>query len=248
MSLDLIWITGVSAGIGRALAATVPWPEAKVAGISREPVSSVELAAHLEADLATEAGWSAVAEFISATLESTSEIGRVVFVHAAATAEPIGFAGEVDDDDYRAAVLLNTVAPQVLGRGFLDATQHLTCPRFMLMLATGRGSGVYPGWSAYQAGKAALDAWVLSETAARDDDRLTLLSVAPGTIDTDMQSKVRRADEREFPRVHKFTRLQNSCQLADAREVAGRIWSLIEEPHRTDPLVDVRDLPPLRDP
>lgn len=248
MGDTLVWITGVSAGIGRALAAAVPWPEAKVIGISRRPVTSVELADHLEADLATQAGWSAVNESITTTLESTSEIVRVAFVHAAATVEPIGFAGEVDNDDYQAAVLLNTVAPQVLGRGFLDATEHVTCPRVLLMLATGRGSGVYPGWSAYQAGKAALDAWVLSEAAARDDDRLTLLSVAPGTVDTDMQSMVRHADERVFPRVEKFTELNDSGHLADAREVADRIWSLVKEPHRTDPLVDLRELPPLSDP
>jgi benzil reductase ((S)-benzoin forming) len=200
---------------------------------------------HLEVDLSIPAGWSAVAEALRDKIESSTDIERAVFVHAAATVSPVGFAGEVDDAAYESAVLLNTVAPQVLGRSFLDATEHLSCLRALVLLSTGRDSGIYPGWSAYKSGKAATDAWAIAEAAAHKDPRLALISVAPGTVDTDMQAAVRQADEHDFPRVGKFEELSQTGRLSSAEEAAGRIWSLVEAPP-AEPLVDLREWPPTR--
>src|SRR5262249_11509597 len=108
----LVWISGASSGIGAALVRAVPWPGARVVGISRRPPP--DGAEHLGADLADPSAWRAVGDAFRRDLASF-EGDRVVFVHAAGVLDPVGFAGEVGDDEYAANVVLNSAAPQLLG-------------------------------------------------------------------------------------------------------------------------------------
>jgi NAD(P)-dependent dehydrogenase (short-subunit alcohol dehydrogenase family) len=50
----LIWVTGASQGIGKALIHAVPWQQAKVIGVSRSPGPAP---VHVAADLADPSGW-----------------------------------------------------------------------------------------------------------------------------------------------------------------------------------------------
>ena len=94
---------------------------------------------------------------------------RVVFVHSAGTLEPIGFAGEVDAASYARQVLLNSAAPQALGDAFLRAAAGTEAPCTLLFISSGAASSVYEGWTAYGAGKAAVDQWV--RTAGAEQKR-----------------------------------------------------------------------------
>ncbi len=120
---ELVWISGASGGIGRALVESVPWPSARIIGISRTASEGCE---HLGADLADPAGWDQVDASFRRELAAFDgaqgdEGDRVVFIHAAGTLEPMGFAGEVDTAAYRRNVVLNAASPQVLGHMFLAA-------------------------------------------------------------------------------------------------------------------------------
>jgi hypothetical protein len=50
----LIWVTGASQGIGKALIQAVPWQQARVIGVSRKPRPAP---VHVTADLAEPSGW-----------------------------------------------------------------------------------------------------------------------------------------------------------------------------------------------
>jgi NAD(P)-dependent dehydrogenase (short-subunit alcohol dehydrogenase family) len=116
-------------------------------------------AEHFRVDLSDPADWVRVEEHFEAELAGfTGE--RVVFVHNAGTVVPIGPADSVDAEAYTRAVLLNSAAPQVLGRAFLRATARLRCEKHLIMLTSGAASTAYAGWSSYNAGKAAVDHWV----------------------------------------------------------------------------------------
>lgn len=93
MSQTLIWISGASSGIGKALADNVPWDAPRIIDISRRGAPGME---HVEADLSDPAAWLTVAESFQRELDSFSG-ERVFFVHAAGSVQPIGFAGEVED-------------------------------------------------------------------------------------------------------------------------------------------------------
>ncbi|HEY8154612.1 MAG TPA: SDR family NAD(P)-dependent oxidoreductase [Myxococcota bacterium] len=240
MADSLVIVSGASSGIGLAMARSAPWPRARVVDVSRRGVPGLE---HLAADLADPAQWGRVAAFFERELEAFAG-ERVVFVHAAGTLEPIGFAGEVDAAAYRRAVLLGSACPQVLGDAFLRAARRTRAECRLLLITSGAAHSVYPGWSAYGAGKAAVDQWARTAGAeqARRGGRVRVLAVAPGIVATAMQEQIRAAAAGDFPDVARFVEFFESGQLREPREVAAEIWALLERELPNGAVVDLRDL------
>lgn len=238
MATALVWISGASGGIGKALAKTVPWDGARVIGISRgRPAGAIE---HLQADLADPSMWPTIgASFHREMAGFDGE--HVAFVHAAGTIDPTGFAADVDSDAYLRNVLLNSASPQVLGQLFLAAARSLDARRHLIMLTSGAARSVYPGWASYGAGKAAVDQWVRNVGAEQDvRGSVHVLSIAPGTVDTAMQEKLRQTPEVDFPGRQKFLNLHEQGNLSDPLHVAGQIWALIDRGVDNGSVLDLR--------
>jgi benzil reductase ((S)-benzoin forming) len=236
----LVILSGASSGIGLAMARSVPWPGSRVIDISRRGAPGLE---HLAVDLADPGQWERVGSFFA------REIGgfageRVVFVHSAGTLEPIGFTGEVDAEAYRRSVLLNAACPQVLGDAFLRAARETRAECRLVLITSGAAHSVYPGWSAYGAGKAAVDQWVRTAGAeqARRGGRVRVLAVAPGIVATAMQEQIRVTPARDFPDVARFVEYFESGELREPAEVAAEIWALLERELPNGAVIDLRDL------
>ena len=224
----LIWITGASSGLGAALAASVPHDDAHVVSISRSPGG--DGTEHLPADLADPAAWSAVANHMLVRLAAFSG-SRVIFVHNAGTLDPIGFAGDVDFAAYRSNVLLNSAAGQVLGHAFLAAVTEagFSGSVQLAMVSSGAAAKPYPGGSSYCAGKAALDHWVRTvgaEQRARGSS-VSVLSVAPGSVETAMQAQIRATGPADFPNVERFRQRHEQGDIKEPEEAARAIWSVL---------------------
>ncbi|MBV8993880.1 MAG: SDR family NAD(P)-dependent oxidoreductase, partial [Pseudonocardiales bacterium] len=202
MTTALVWISGASGGIGQALAKTVPWDGARVIGINRQPPKgSIE---HLEADLADPSTWPAIGGAFRREMEDFDG-ENLVFIHAAGTVDPMGFAAEVDSDAHLRNVLLNSAAPLVLGQMFLAAARSVDAHRYLVMLTSGAAKSVYPGWASYGASKAAIDQWVRNVGAEQSQrGGVSVFSFAPGTVDTTMQQQLRNTPEEDFPSRGKF--------------------------------------------
>jgi len=240
MVSNLVVITGASSGIGRALAESVPFESARVIDISRRGNSDVE---HFEADLADPESWRAVAGLFDELVAGFAG-DRAVFVHSAGTLEPIGFAGEVDGAGYARQVLLNAAAPLVLGDAFLRAARATTAASTVLMISSGAAHSAYQGWSAYCAGKAAVDHWVRTVGAeqAQRGDRCRVISVAPGIVETAMQEEIRRSAPDAFPEVERFRELHREGALRTPAEVARDIWKLLDTEIENGTVLDLRDV------
>jgi NAD(P)-dependent dehydrogenase (short-subunit alcohol dehydrogenase family) len=247
MSGALVWISGASGGIGRALVETVPWEGARVIGICRRAPDGAE---HLHADLADPAAWPMVGESFRSELESFDG-DRAVFVHAAGAIEPIGYAGEVDTGAYTANVILNSAASQVLGHLYLAAasTGSAASPaadagRHLVMLTSGAATSVYEGWTSYGAGKAAIDQWVRAAGAEQETrGGVQVLAVAPGTVATAMQERLRSTTDAQFPKRQKFLDLYQAGKLSDPHEVATAMWRLLDAGLDNGSVIDLRDPP-----
>ncbi len=220
----LVFITGASVGIGRALAGAVPF-EARVLNLSRRPGAGV----HVRVDLSDPRGWQAAeAAFAREIAGFGGE--RLILIHSAGTLDPIGFVGEVDAAAYRRQVLLNSAAGQVLGDAFLRCSRESRARRDLIMLTSGASWSVYEGWSGYCAGKAALDHWVRvvgAEQRLRPNG-CRVLSLAPGIIETAMQEQIRAADPRDFPKVQWFRETSAEGKSRPPEAVAPEIWSVLE--------------------
>jgi benzil reductase ((S)-benzoin forming) len=227
VSDHLIFISGASSGIGLAMARSVPYAGARVIDISRRGAAGVE---HFPADLAEPSEWDRVAQLFEKEISGFAG-ERVVFVHSAGTLDPIGFAGEVDAASYARQVLLNSAAPQVLGDAFLRAASAAQAPCTLLFISSGAASSVYEGWSAYGAGKSAVDQWVRTTGAEqkRRGGRCRVLAVAPGVIETAMQEQIRAMTEEAFPVVERFRELHRAGALRDPADAARDLWALVSK-------------------
>lgn len=236
---DLVFITGASSGLGGALARTVPFP-ANVVDISRSGPSDDSIS-HIAADLSDPTSWPEVGAAMARIVEE-SDPGRAVLIHAAGTLNPIGFVGEVDGNAYASNVVLNSASGQVLGHLFLEAVAGRAGDHVVVMISSGAASSVYPGWSSYGAGKAALDHWIRHVGAEqRMRGGVRALAVAPGVIATSMQTQIRETSESDFPQVGRFHELHEQGRLASPDEAAIKVWRAIESDVETGSVVDVRD-------
>ncbi len=62
-------------------------------------------------------------------------------------------------------------------------------------------------------------------------------SVAPGVVDTDMQTKIRACQPSQFPMVQKFIDIKREERFNSPAFVADRLLDLIDNPPANSPVV-----------
>ena len=120
-----------------------------------------------------------------------------------------------------------------------------------LAIAAGAGalvlSAAAPAMAAqapYCAAKAGMDHFTRCSALdeAQHPHGARLVSLAPGVIDTDMQSQLRAGDPAAFPDLERFVELKRQGQLTSPAEAASRVLAWLERPDfGTQPVADVRD-------
>lgn len=239
--MDLIFVSGASSGIGAALTAHLsPMPNVTVATFSR---SEVDADHHLGVDLSNPDEWASVAKWMASVADELQP-SSLKFFHCAATLNPIGFAGEVDANAYASNVLLNSASPQVLGERFIGIAKRLGVPAVMVHISSGAATKPYPGWSSYCAAKAAVDHWTrtVGKELENRGQPITVVSVAPGVVETPMQAEIRGMHESDFPNVQRFRDLQSEGILRAPSDVARELWELANgEDLSNGAVLDLRD-------
>ncbi|MFK4088123.1 SDR family oxidoreductase [Kribbella sp. NPDC020789] len=237
----LVWISGASAGLGAALAATIPFENVELIDISRRGGAPGSI--HVAADLSDPACWAVVGADFGRRLTDFSG-DAVIFIHSAATLTPLGSADRVDTEEYTHNVLLNSGAAQVLGHAFLTAAARVSCEQHLIMVSSGAAQRPHEGESSYGAGKAAIDQWVrtVGLEQNRRDPGCRVISVSPGAIDTDMQAQLRATTDEQVPESHRFRQLEADGQLAKPEDVARAIWSLLDRDLPNGSVLHIRDL------
>ena len=109
------------------------------------------------------------------------------------------------------------------------------------MISSGAAFTVFEGWSAYCAGKAAMDQWVRTAGAeqARRGSRCRLLAVAPGIVETAMQEEILAASSGDFPSAEMFAEFREKGQSREPEEAAREIWSLLERDLENGAVIDL---------
>jgi benzil reductase ((S)-benzoin forming) len=100
----------------------------------------------------------------------------------------------------------------------------------ILNISSGAATRAIPGWASYCASKAALDRF--SETIYLEEKEkgrnIRVFSLAPGVIDTDMQSTIRSADAQDFSSLETFQNLKLNKELISSQEIAEKLAVFIK--------------------
>ena len=219
-------VTGHSRGLGEGIATALLEQGIEVLGISRASSASLrspalrELALDL-ADSRALSAWLAGGE-LSAFLAGAQ---GALLVNNAGIVQPVAPAGRQQAALLERAMALNVTAPLLLSNAFIAASAAVP-DRRVAHVSSGAGRNAYAGWSAYCAGKAALD---MHARAVQADaiPGLRIASIAPGVIDTAMQAELRGASEADFPQLARFLALKEEGALSDASEAGRRFVRLL---------------------
>jgi benzil reductase ((S)-benzoin forming) len=154
------------------------------------------------------------------------EIDELIFINNAAVVEPIGAVGQLDQEKIIEAVQVNVTAPFLLTNA-LFAVPKLVDSNIkikVLNISSGAAKRTIDGWALYCAAKAGGEMFydVLAEQY-NNTNTVSIHNVNPGVMDTQMQEKIRSANNVHFPNRDRFVNLKNEGQLPSPQEVAQNI-------------------------
>ena len=134
---------------------------------------------------------------------------------------------------------LNIISPTLLSRKFINT--YSDNKKLLINIGSGAANKAIASWSAYCATKSGLD--MFTEVIAEEKHKnLTIFSIHPGVVDTNMQKKIRESDAEFFPIRQQFIDYYSKNELFSADFVAQKIYQIIaKRVILTDVLVDLRD-------
>ncbi|MCB6182172.1 SDR family NAD(P)-dependent oxidoreductase [Leeia sp. TBRC 13508] len=218
-------LTGDSKGLGYALATVMVSQHIEVIGCARHapPVSDW---VHWPIDLSDPAQSAATFQQRLAEL-SWDDVTEVWLIHNAGTVQPIDCVNRLPIHETIAAFQINLVTPVVLTTVFLQVVEKLSIPIKVLNITSGAAQKAYPGWSVYGATKAGLDHFV-RVAGVEDRPNVKVAAVAPGVLDTNMQSEIRATSKEAFPLLDRFIQLHESGELTDPNVVAKQLVEYLQ--------------------
>jgi len=223
--MNLYVVTGTSRGLGQALARLIARDaENELIAVSREPAGDIPGGVRFTADLSDARAVDGLCGQIASRIRGR-RFAKAVLVNNAGVVQPVAPLERTDAADLERNLAVNLVAPMLLMRGFLRATEGAAALRRIVNISSGAGRRPISGWSAYCAAKAGLDmaTRVVALEASSRGLAIEAVSLAPGVIDTGMQEHVRGASAEDFADVERFRQMKEEGALRPADDVAADI-------------------------
>lgn len=220
--LHQVIVTGVSQGLGEALALELLARGVHVLGVGR--TSSQRLAGEryrfLRCDLAQASMLPAMLEpaFSAIAAEHPS---RVCLINNAATLDPVGVLGTTEADHIMTSITVNLTAPVVLTSLFCRVFTDDAIERRIINVSSGAAESAILGEALYCIAKAGLEMLTRSLAAEQASPRFRAISLRPGVMDTAMQTYARGQPKERLPSVDLFKGFAAGARLV-APDVVAR--------------------------
>jgi benzil reductase ((S)-benzoin forming) len=216
-------VTGVSRGLGRALAEALLSRDFAVLGVGRSSGSELRGTyefAHFDlaqAGDADEALTDAFAKLASPNPDS------VCLINNAATIGAIGTLGRLAAREVASSLAVNLAAVVTLVNLFCRIFTDAALPRRIINVSSGAAQNALPGESVYCIAKAGMEMLTRSLAAEQKDPTFRAITVRPGVIDTDMQTFARSQSSDVLPSVELFKDFHRDGRLVPPDVIAAKI-------------------------
>jgi benzil reductase ((S)-benzoin forming) len=232
--LNYYYITGTSRGIGKAFAEfLLEDPSNNVIGMSRQKTIEHPNYRHFFLDLTD---IHAVTDF---KFELHSHPQKIYLINNAGALGPIKPIGKLTAEAIITSYTLNLIAPSVLTNAFIACYNTTDTEKVILNISSGAGKSPIDGWSTYCASKAGIDMFsrvvdveqkIRAQHAQESIHKgFKIFSIAPGVVNTQMQSEIRNASAEDFSRVEDFRKYKETEQLADPKNVSRKYFEILSD-------------------
>ncbi len=231
----MIFITGVSRGLGKAIAELYLSKGEKVTGIGRSSDLEHENFSFISCDLSD---LDAVRQ-----LQFEAFSGEVTLINNAGVIGKIKRLSDMEMVDVDHVMTVNVSAPVLLTQQIYQHVENKDM--FSLVnISSGAANRAIPSWASYCASKSALnmhtETFFLEEQEKGNHPKV--YCVAPGVIDTGMQSEIRSANPENFSSSENFHNLKEEDKLFSPKEAAERLFLLTESEYDAELFYDLRDI------
>ncbi|MBL4636971.1 MAG: SDR family NAD(P)-dependent oxidoreductase [Kofleriaceae bacterium] len=216
----VVVITGASRGIGAGLAKECIARGMKVSVCARS-VPDVDKGDNILAIAADVVDAAAVQSLADQTIDKFGQID--LWVNNAGVLPPISPLRDCSTSDMLAHLNVNIMGVFHGTKSFVNHVRSRPGEGVLINISSGASTSAYEGWGAYCASKAAVDRLTEVVDLEEKDEGLRAYAIAPGIIDTDMQSLIRGCDETQFPMVEKFRELKRDKAFSSLEFVAREL-------------------------
>ena len=229
----LALITGTGSGIGKALAELLLDKNYKVVGYSRTNKIIRTNFTFIKIDLSDLAATKKL-------IFPEANKSEVLLVNNAATIGTIVPFTKKKTEDIINEYQLNLISPTLLIQKFISTYKKNS--KLLINIGSGAANSPIPSWSTYCATKAGLD--MLTQVITEENhENLTVFSVHPGIVDTNMQKKIRQTNPDLFPLLSKFSSYYTSNELENTKTVAKKLYYIIQNfAEFTKNILSIRDI------
>jgi benzil reductase ((S)-benzoin forming) len=226
----IIVITGATSGLGYEIASqALTDPSIKmVLSVSRSSVQArlenfKENYKELIVDLADLDAVSSILVELNDTLKNYEEI---IFISNAGSISPITSIGEYSVDEIRDSSFINAIAPAIIINNIVG--NCLSQVLRLVNISSGAADNSIAGWGLYCSSKSYMKMYFkVLESQAQPNNRINIIQIDPGVLDTNMQRTIRNADESSFPRLKDFKMLSETGKLASTKDAAKKVLAQI---------------------
>jgi len=226
---NILIVTGGSRGIGRGIIDAYLSDGFSVFSISR--TINVELSekgvTQINLDL-TSTDQIEVSLLQIFSLFNKEKLTKITLINNAGTLGKIGPLEKLDAKTITQTIQLNTIVPLILSSVFINYFKDWKASKSIINITSGAALKPYFGWSIYCSSKAAIN--MMTQNIAVEqlgvEHPVKALGIAPGVVDTDMQTEIRRSDKSDFKDIERFIALKNEGGLSNAAIVGQRIFEM----------------------
>jgi benzil reductase ((S)-benzoin forming) len=252
MNSNLTILTGASRGMGLAMAQQLIASGHQLICISRKTNDSLDTLAKqhhtkLEQWAHDLAEATPACERLRTWLAArdANEFASVTLINNAALLPKISPLRDASMSDIAMTLRVGLESVMQLSAVFLGATQTWQGARKLLNISSGNGRRAMASQSIYSAVKAGMDHYTrcVAEEEKLVANGAKVCSLAPGIIDTDMQTHIRNTDPSKFPAHQAFVEYKRDSHLLTPEAGAARVLAyLARADFGTNPVADVRDV------
>ena len=237
--MNYYFITGTSKGLGKALTELLLEDENNfVYGLSRNCSIKHKNYNHTTIDMSI---IEEVKKYQFPQIDTTSN--KITLINNAGMVGDVNHLGNVSNDKIIECYNLNLIAPAILTNKFIGNFNGEE--KLIINISSGAGRTPIDGWNIYCSTKAGMDmlSQVIAEESKIKKSNTTVLSLAPGIIDTGMQTEIRNSSKDGFSNIERFIEYKNNGDLVKPEDTAKQIHQFITNKQLQENVIcSVRDL------